>query len=157
MVRTCFLSSVILLGFILPGCAPSISPLFRDYQVPESLHDNFSEDDVYERIRMALAEAGWTEVESDVPDIITTAPRWSSSWGIYRTEVTLDIIPIRQRHVRILFHPIRHSLLGGRTKLPYLDSGLRSRYLRDLNNAFSAQGFEVLGTPRERDRENDAE
>ncbi|MDX1439114.1 MAG: hypothetical protein R3284_04350 [Rubricoccaceae bacterium] len=136
------------------GCAPSVTPLYRDYEVNESHPTAQNEADVYDRIRTALEEAGWTETEADVPNVVSTEPRWSSSWAIFRIEVSLDVVPIGDEHVRILFHPTRHSILGGRTKIPYLDGGMRRRYLEDLNEAFAAQGFEVLGTAKERDEEN---
>lgn len=147
---------IIALLLFAGGCAPSVSPLYRDFEVNNAFSTSEAETDVYDRIRLALTEAGWNEAEADVPNVVSTEPRWSSSWGIFRTEVTLDVAPIGEEHVRIIFHPVRHSLLGGRTKIPYLDGGMRRRYLGDLNEAFAAQGFEVLGTARERDEENDA-
>ena len=135
----------------LAACAPSISPLYRDYEVRAVGASEGTSPDVYVRIRSALAEAGWTETEADAPNVVSTEPRSISGWGLFRTEVSLDVAPIGDSHVRVLFHPIRYSFLGGRTKISYLGRGTRRSILPDLNAAFEEQGFVVLGTPRERD------
>ncbi len=135
----------------LTACAPSVSPLFRDYEVRAITASQESSADVYMRIRAALTEAGWTETAADAPNIVSTAPRSISSWGLFRTEVSLDVAPIGDHHVRILFNPIRYSLLGGRTKIGYLSGGVRRSILPELNTAFEGQGFDVLGTATERD------
>jgi hypothetical protein len=150
-------AAVVLLATLLAGCSPSIAPLYRDYEVrapgPGRDAADVGAADVYERIRVALREAGWEEDASEAPNVVSTAPRPISSWGLYRTEVALDVAPIGTHHVRVYFHPVRYSLLGGRTKLGYLSGGLRRALLPDLNAAFAAQGFEVLGTSRDRDEE----
>ena len=56
--------------------------------------------------------------------------------------------------MRVLFHPIRYSFLGGRTKSGYLGRGARRSIRPDLNAAFEEEGFEVLGTAKERDENN---
>ena len=137
----------------LAACAPSVSPLYRDYEVRAVAASEEASPDVYARIRAALAEAGWTETEADAPNIVSTEPRQVSDWGLFRTEVALDVAPIGDRHVRVLFHPIRYSFLGGRTKISYLGRGARRSILPDLNAAFEEQGFEVLGTAKERDEQ----
>ena len=138
----------------LAACAPSVSPLYRDYEVRAMGASEETSPDVYARIRVALAEAGWTETDADVPNVVSTEPRQVSGWGLFRTEISLDVAPIGDSHVRVLFHPIRYSLLGGRTKIAYLGRGARRFILPDLNAAFEEQGFVVLGTPRERDENN---
>jgi len=145
------------------GCAPSLSPLYRDYDVepaPASTSDGASErpaeevsGDIYDRIRAALTDAGWTETPSAAPNAISTEPRELSNWGIYRVVVSLDAVPVGEQHVRVLFHPARVYFTGGRSKIPYLGSGLRRALLPDLNEAFEAQGLYPIGTPRERDEE----
>lgn len=138
----------------LAACAPSVSPLYRDYEVRAVGASEEASPDVYARIRAALAKAGWTETEADAPNIVSTEPRQISGWGLFRTEVALDVAPIGDSHVRVLFHPIRYSFLGGRTKIGYLGRGARRSILPDLNAAFEEQGFEVLGTAKERDENN---
>lgn len=140
----------------LAACSPSIAPLYRDYEVRPPLAAAEAAGagaDVHARIRAALAEAGWDEAPADAPNVVSTAPRRVSDWGLYRTDVTLDVAPLGGRHVRVYFHPVRTSALGGRTKLGYLSGGLRRALLPDLNAAFARQGFAVLGTPDERDEE----
>jgi len=138
----------------LAACAPSVSPLYRDYEVRAVRASEEASPDVYARIRAALAKAGWMETEADAPNIVSTEPRQISGWGLFRTEVALDVAPIGDSHVRVLFHPIRYSFLGGRTKIGYLGRGARRSILPDLNAAFEEQGFEVLGTAKERDENN---
>jgi len=148
---------------LIVGCAPSLSPLYRDYDVePAAMNASPEEDerpaeeasgDIYDRIRAALAEAGWTQTPSAAPNVISTEPRELSDWGIYRVVVSLDVVPAGERHVRVLFHPARVYFTGGRSKIPYLGSGLRRALLPDLNEAFETQGLYPIGTPRERDEE----
>lgn len=161
MPRRAFLA--LCLTVLLVGCAPSLSPLYRDYDV-EPTPSSISADDaersreevaggIYDRIRAALADAGWDEAASAAPNVVSTEPRQLSNWGIYRVVVSLDVVPVGEQHVRVLFHPARVYFTGGRSKIPYLGSGLRSALLPDLNEAFEAQGLYPIGTPRERDEE----
>ena len=153
----CFLS----FALALSACAPSLSPLYRDYEVrtpaPDSVSSAAPADadrhTLYARIRSALAEAGWAEVPADAPNVVSTAPRRISNWGLYRTELSIDVAPVGEDHVRVFFHPVRYTALGGRTSLGYLSSGLRRAVVPDLNTAFARHGLVVLGTPRERDEE----
>ena len=161
------------------GCAPSFSPLYRDFDVSPDLtdravaesqeaqegsaaaevrgaterDDETQNNEVYERIRTALAAAGWEEGPQAAPNVVSTEPRTLSDWGLYRVLVSLDVVPIGDRHVRVLFHPVRRYFTGGRSKIPYLNSGLRQALLPALNEAFEAQGLYPIGTPRERDEE----
>ncbi len=151
------------------GCAPSFSPLYRDYDIgpvetgqvraeraqadPSTASLSRAGDEVYDRIRTALAEAGWTEAEAAAPNVISTESRTYRDWGLYRVLVSLDVVPIGGQHVRVLFHPVRRYFTGGRSKIPYLDGGMRRDLLPALNEAFKAQGLRPIGTPRERDEE----
>ena len=148
---------------LLAGCAPSVSPLYRDYEVDaplaaadvegEVLESAASNSDVMTRLRAALADAGWDEAGSSSPNVLTTEERKLNDWGLYRVLVSLDAIPIGERHVRVQFHPVRRYITGGRSKIPYLGSGLRRALLPDLNEALETHGFYPLGTPRERDED----
>jgi hypothetical protein len=144
--------TLVLAALGLAACSPSVAPLYRDYEV-RSAPAGATTDGVFARIRLALAEAGWKETTPGAPNVVSTAPRPVSGWGLYRTEVALDVAPLGGHHVRVYFHPVRYSVLGGRTKLGYLSSGLRRALVPDLNAAFARHGFVVLGTPRERDEE----
>jgi hypothetical protein len=149
--------AVLALAALLAACSPSFAPLYRDYEVrgPQQPSGDVGADlqGVYTRLRAALAEAGWEEAPADAPNVVSTVPRRVSGWGLYRVDVSLDAAPIGEHHVRVFFHPVRSSVLGGQTKLSYLSSGLRRALLPELNAAFARQGFVVLGTPRERDEE----
>ena len=129
------------------GCNHTLSPLYRDYDVPPG------EGDVYERIRTALAEAGWEEAEPSARNVVTTKPRDVRNWGLYEVRVWLDVAPVNDRYVRVLFHPYRYYITGTRGKIAYLNRSLRNAFLDDLNAAFSDQGLVAVGTPVERDRE----
>ena len=149
------------------GCAPSFSPLYRDFDIEppaeraavtevattETGAEMEEEDELYERIHMALAEAGWDEASPTSPNVVSTQPRQLNDWGLYRVLVSLDVVPIGGRHVRVLFHPVRRYFTGSRSKIPYLNGGLREALLPELNEAFEAQGLYPIGTPRERDEE----
>jgi hypothetical protein len=161
MPRRAFLA--LCLAALFVGCAPSLSPLYRDYDVEPapastSVGDTEQSTDevdrgIYDRIRAALADAGWTEAPSAAPNVVSTEPRQLSNWGIYRVVVSLDVVPVGEQHVRVLFHPARIYFTGGRSKIPYLGSEMRSALLPELNEAFEAQGLYPIGTPRERDEE----
>lgn len=147
-LRTAFAPLVLLLA----ACAPSVTPLYRDYEARGLAADSGeAAADVLGRVRTALAEAGWAEATPLVAGTVAAAPRSVSDWGLYRTEVALDVTPIGGRYVRVLFHPYRRFITGGRSKLPYLGSGLARRLLTPLNEAFARHGLVALGTPRERD------
>ncbi len=161
---------------LLVGCAPSFSPLYRDYDLDPvapadggaaadtagaveaadqeaATQQEVATEEVHARLRAALAEAGWTETAAPAPNVVSTEPRQLSNWGLYRVLVSLDAVPVGDRHVRVLFHPVRRYITGGRSKIPYLGSGLRRALLPELNRAFEAHGLTPIGTPRERDEE----
>lgn len=137
---------------LLLGCAPSTSPLYRDY-APHSVssREGSHGEDVYARLRAALATAGWREAASAAPNALSTEPRELSDWGLYEVLVSLDVVPVGGGYVRVHFHPVRRYLTGARTKIPYLSSGIRRAILPDLTDALQAQGFRPLDPPHERD------
>jgi hypothetical protein len=147
---------LLVLGMVA-GCAPSLSPLYRDYDVKFAGGDTASVDEhaaaatasVHDRLRAALADAGWTATDSDLPNVLETEPRRINNWMIYRLEVHLEAIPVGDRHVRVLFHPYRRYFTGGRSKVGFMDAGLRQRLLPGLNEALKAHGFEPAGVPRQ--------
>lgn len=147
----------------LAACAPSISPLYRDYEVepaPLASADVEAESRdarVRDRLRAALAEAGWTVGGPAAPNVISTEERGFGSWGLWRVLVSLDAVPVGDRHVRVQIHPVRRYITGGRSKIPYLGRSLRAAILPDLNEALETHGFHPVGTPRERDEEQTEE
>ena len=143
---------------LVAGCAPSVSPLYRDYEIEpaafasSSPGDSTDHAEVHARLRSALSEAGWVVTKPAAPHVLSTEAREFGSWGLYRVLVSLDAIPMGDRHVRVHFHPVRRYFTGARSKIPYLGSGLRSALLPDLVDAFEAHGFRPLEIPRERDQ-----
>jgi hypothetical protein len=135
---------------VIAGCAPSVTPLYRDFVVPAAPADSAG---VLDLVREALVEAGWTPAPSVSPVAVSTDVRTVSDIGLYRTEVSLEAVPLGGRHVRVFFHPYRRYLTGGRSKVPYLGSGLRRRLLPPLAAALERRGLAAAGAPRDRDRE----
>ena len=142
------LALALLLGLLFAGCAPSVSPLYRDY---EEVRADTVEDDLHARVRDALEDAGWQQAPAPAPNVVSTAERTLSNWGLYRIVVSLDVVPLDQGFIRVQFHPRRVYFTGGQTKLAYLDSGLRRTLLPPLNEAFEKHGLIALETARRRD------
>jgi len=131
----------------LSACAPSVSPLYRDYEVQDPNRS------VTARIEAALDETGWQRVPGSTPNIIATDERKVKSWGIYSIVVSLEVAPVGEEYVRLYFHPYRKYFTGSRSKIPFLQKSLQRALLQDLNDAFEQQGFVALGTGIERDRQ----
>jgi hypothetical protein len=141
-----------LLAALAGGCAPSVTPLYRDFEVrPGTVAADTA--DLRGRLRAALVDAGWTLAPAVTPEAVATAPRTVSDVGLYRTEVHLDAVPVGGRYVRVFFHPYRRYLSGGRSKVPYLGAGLRRRLLPPLADALARRGLVAVGLARERDEE----
>ncbi|MDX1531765.1 MAG: hypothetical protein R3362_09590 [Rhodothermales bacterium] len=142
----------LLLALGLTGCAPSLSPLYKDYRIgPAPQTETAPDTSVYARIRAALSGTGWEEVPPEAPNVVSTAPREMGDRLLYRITVSLDVAPIGDRHVRVFFHPYRRFITGGRSKISHLSGSLRAALLADLNAAFEAHGLLPLRAPRERD------
>ena len=139
--------TVLVAAVVLVGCAPSLSPLYRDYEDERS-----AGDDATARIERALAAADWELAEAAVDNVIATEPRTIRSWGIYSVEVELEVTPLAGDHVRILVHPYRHFFQGTRRKVPYLRRGWYNSAVRDLTEALEAEGLAYRGTAQQRDR-----
>ncbi len=152
MVRLRPLALAALLTGGLAGCTPSIAPLYRDYRVgPTATAD--TPEALQARVRTALTEAGWTPVDALVPEAVSTRPRTMANGLFSDTEVTLDVVPVGGGYVRVMLNPYRRYATGGRSKIPFLTSGLRSRIVPPLNEALARQGLVALDVPRERDEE----
>lgn len=138
------------LAFALTGCAPSISPLYRDYDV------RANGEDVRQRIREALAATRWEVVETDTPHVISTDTVTVRRWGLYSVEVTLEVAPIGDDYVRVFIHPYRHYFTGTRRKMRYFKRRLRRSILPELQEAFAGQGLIAIGSSQERDKKSQA-
>ena len=146
------------LSFVLAGvlalsvsaCAPSLSPLYRDYEIQAE------DQPVTQRIEEALAEAGWERIPSSAPNVIATQERKVRSWGLYSVVVSLEAVPVGQGYVRLYLHPYRKYFTGNRGKIPYLNTTLRRAVLKDLNEALQTRGLVAIGTSVDRDRQASA-
>ena len=143
-------SLLLLLSVAAAGCAPSITPLYRDFE-PERHLIASAPDSVRADVRAALADAGWTVREPSVDGFVTTEERVLGERLLYRVVTSLDVALIGDRAVRVYIHPYRRYVTGSRSKLGFLSGGMERDILPDLRNAFERHGLVALGTARERD------
>ena len=138
--------SLLTAGIILifaAGCAPSMSPLYRDYETPPA-----EKPAVLDSVRLALRQAGWELAPSSSPaHAVTTETKTLSNWGLYKTKVSLEVLPVGGRHIRLYFHPYRSYITGGQSKIMYLSSSLQEELLPPLNESFKEKGLRLVGTP----------
>ncbi len=145
----CSLSYVLagLLALSLSACSPSLSPLYRDYEI------RTADQPLAERIEDALAEAGCQSTPSSAPNALATQERKVRSWGLYSVVVSLEAVPVGGSYVRLYLHPYRKYFTGNRSKIPFLKKSLQRTLLKDLNEAFETRGMVAIGTGLERDRQ----
>jgi hypothetical protein len=138
------------------GCSPSLAPLYRDFDAagaePEPTSANESID---ARIRRAVAQAGWEFVESAAPNVIATKARIVRRFGLYYTEVSIEVSPVNQTYVRVLVHPYRVYFTGHRSKMPFMKRSIRNAVFPDLGAAFEAEGIRDVGYAQKRDGVSD--
>ena len=152
-LRVSFLRWYALVGVLVlsvNACAPSLSPLYRDYEVQQA------EEPVAERIEAALVEAGWQVVPASAPNALATDERKVRSWGLYSVVVSLEVVPVGEHYVRLYLHPYRKYFTGNRSKIPFLKKSLQRALLTDLNRAFYQEGLQAIGTGIDRDRQASA-
>jgi hypothetical protein len=125
---------------IAAGCAPPTAPLYRDYVRPAVTEV----PDVGDRLKAALEQAGWTITEPTHTGIVATEERIVQNWGIYRVAVSLEAVPVGDRHVRVFVHPFRRFVTGGESKLFALGAGLRRTLYPPLDAALTAHGFTIV-------------
>lgn len=143
MARVCVLLTVL----ALVGCAPRLSPPYRDYEVrTDSI-------EVTTLLRAAATSAGWALATSLDPAVATTAPREVATGLGSRTDAALDLVPLNGGFVRVYVRAEKRSWLSGRTKVYALDDGLRQSVLGPLSEALAERGLVPLGTPRDRDED----
>lgn len=146
------------LGVAAAGCAPSLSPLYRDFErvgpPPEASREAVLPPSAARAEQTVLADAlqdaGWQLAPGPGP-AVATAPRVLSRWGLYDVYVAVELVPTGGPYVRAFFHPFRRFVTGGRSKIPYLPGRAERRLLRPLADALEARGYQLLGTPQERD------
>lgn len=136
------------------GCAPSLTPLYRDFEQAEPVPavQSTATGTELERIDRALRAVGWKPRPGVVEGFLATDPRTFRDWGFYSVEVDLEVLPLAGEYVRVLIHPYRRFIVGGRRKIPYLKTGLAEDVVRDLAVAMAAEGLTLVGTATERDR-----
>lgn len=166
-------STLIGASILLSACAPSLAPLYRDYDRPPAdtllalvvseavdppgESSGIPSDEgavartVSERIIAALNEAGWDTTATDLPHAIATKERVLRRWGLYRITVYMEVAPLGRNHVRIYIHPFRKYIFGKARKIQYLTRRVRSRFMPELDKAFAEHGLKPAGTPFERD------
>jgi hypothetical protein len=137
-------------GLLTSGCAPSLSPLYRDYAVTDTVQATET------RITRALQQAGWSVGDESPPEAIATDERTLSNWGLYRVVASLEVVPLGSGHVRVLIHPYRAYFTGSRSKMPFLRRSLQRAILPELNAALEAEGLQVAGTALEREQPTSA-
>ena len=144
-----WLRPLLLAAIVMGGCASTLSPPYRDYEVREAV----SADSLTTRLVAAATDAGWTPVEAESPRVVSTAPRPVERGLLSTTSAAIDLVPLDGGFVRVYVRAEKRSVLGGRSKVFALDGGLRETILRPISEALAEQGLVALGTPRDRDEE----
>jgi hypothetical protein len=129
---------------LLAGCSPSITPLFRDFEVAAGEPAEPSE------IAAALSAAGWTLVSEENAPAIRTEPRAFRKRLISHTEARLEAIPMGGQYVRVLIRADRVYVTGHRGPLGYLPEGVRREIVPPLRAAFAEHGMVLVPTTVER-------
>ncbi|MEM6337467.1 MAG: hypothetical protein AAF752_12935 [Bacteroidota bacterium] len=156
---------LLILFVSVSGCANSLTPLYRDFEV-RPVETSMAEGDAAEpsaierpeleaRVERALGAAGWAITEGPADNVVSTESRQMQNYGIYSIRISLDVLPMAGNHVRVLVHPYRHYFTGSRSKLPYLKRGLGRSFLPELERAFADEGIVLRGTQVERDEDVD--
>ncbi len=126
------------------GCSPRLSPLYRDYTVPDTATRN---EEVLEKLELALRDADWEIAPDQIDNMIRTEPRTLSKWGLYNVTVYLEAVPIGSDYVRLYVHPYREYVTGGRSKIPFFSRRTQRELLPALTEALEAQGLRRVGAP----------
>lgn len=99
-----------------------------------------------------MTAAGWTLAdESPAANVVTTEPRVVRRFGLYRTEVSIEVSPINTSYVRVFVNPYRVYFTGHRSKMPYLKRSIRNAVFPTLDVAFEAEGLVDIGNAVQRD------
>lgn len=129
----------------LSACAPTTSPLYRDFEVTAQ------DEEIQARLATALQDAGWNLTESSAPNALTTEERTVNAWGMYKVVAYLEAIPMGGSYVRVYVHPFRIYFTGNRSKIPFMNSSLQREILKDIYASFDQQGLIAIGTALDRD------
>lgn len=143
------LLALVVIPAMLSACAPSLSPLYRDYEFRDEARTH---EAVRAGIETALTEAGWQLASPSAPNVVTTEMRSFINWGLYKVEARLEVVPIGGEYVRVFVHPYRKYITGGRGKIPYMKGSIRRAIIPKLNRALETQGLVPIGSARSRDK-----
>jgi len=143
------LLALVVIPAMLSACAPSLSPLYRDYEFKDEARTH---EAVRAGIETALTEAGWQLASPSAPNVVTTEMRSFINWGLYKVEARLEVVPIGGEYVRVFVHPYRKYITGGRGKIPYMKGSIRRAIIPKLNRALETQGLVPIGSARSRDK-----
>lgn len=131
------------------ACGPGrLAPPFLDARgLPVQPEEDRREG--IERLREAVIASGWRVTSSDSASVIRTEAR-NVPGGMTRTEASLELIPLSRGFVRVYVHASRWNLLGVRSKVYHLSSGLRREILGTLETELAARGFATVEPANER-------
>lgn len=133
------------------GCSPTLSPLYRDYDRPAGAPTAADDENFEGSVARSLRMADWEVIDSDLPNVVVTAPRTFKRWWLYRVEASLEVAPLSHTHARVLVHPYRVYFTGRRSKIPFFRRSLQRAILKDLNAALATEGITALGAVVEQD------
>ncbi|GAB5537219.1 MAG: hypothetical protein Rubg2KO_34680 [Rubricoccaceae bacterium] len=134
---------------LLAGCAPTLSPPYRDYEVRAEV----SEDSLTRQLVEAATDAGWTTVPAESPRVVSTASKPVGQSLFSKTSAAIDLVPLDGGFVRIYVRAEKRSVLGGRSKVFALNGSLRESVLGPISASLAERGLVALGTPRDRDED----
>ncbi len=134
---------------LLAGCAPRLSPPYRDYEIRQTPSAALTE-----QLRGAVLEAGWELAPSNDSLIVATEPRPVGTRLFSSTTAFLNLVPLDGGFVRVYVRAENKGVLGGRSKVYVLDERLQASVLDELTTALETRGLVPLGTPRTRDEDD---
>lgn len=143
------LGALLVLICVASGCTPKITALYRDFEHPTDPADR---EAVLRESTLALEAAGWPIAPSPQEGTLRTERKTVQHRLIYRVQAWVEVIPVGERHVRVLLHPYRVYPFGFETKMGYMTGALERRLVAPLREAFEERGLEYQGTARLRDR-----
>jgi len=111
---------------------------------------------IQDRIADALLAAGWELDEAPSENAVSTKEVEIAEWGLYDVRVSLDVIPINDKFVRVYVHPYRQYFYGSRSKMSYMNRRVREYVFPELAEAFRARGIVPLEAPAAGEQDEEA-
>ncbi len=128
------------------GCSGSLSPLYSDFRIEDrDAGADSTTTPIQVDIGEALQEAGWVLDDAASDNAVSTTERKVIHWGLYKVVVSLDVVPINNKFVRVYVHPYRHYFYGSRSKMGYMNRRVRTAVFPELTAAFKSRGIVSLG------------